>query len=68
MKAKDLPRPDVGVSQRETEVGHEVDVVISRDGKGKSYTGGGAGSSSDGAVKDVIKKILDDPITGEWLP
>jgi len=63
-----LPPPTVDVTPRETDSGHEIDVVISRDGKGKSYTGGGPGFSPAGATRHVIEKILSDPLTGEWLP
>lgn len=58
-----LPRPDVAVS---TSPSSGVDVVISRDGKAKSYKGDGA--TREAIVKDVVEKILGDRHTGEWLP
>lgn len=63
VKREPLPRPDVNVSTNST---GGTDVVISRDGKAKSYTSDAA--SKDEIVKDVVKKILDDPRTAEWLP
>ncbi len=64
----ELPRPEVNVTTRETDVGHEVDLVVSREGKARSYTGGGAGSPLNGAIKDVVEKLLNDGHTAEWLP
>ena len=61
----DLPQPKVDVTSRETDSGHELDVMISRDNRGKSYTGKG---TRDEAVKQVIDKVLADPYTGEWVP
>lgn len=66
--AADLPRPTVDVTSRETDVGHEVDVVIHREGKARSFKGGGQGISRDGAVKDVIDRILGDHNSAEWIP
>ena len=64
----DLPRPTVDVTSRETDVGSVVDVVISRDGKAKSYTGTAAPTNRDGAFKDAVEKVLNDGTTAEWLP
>jgi len=67
-----LPRPDVSVTEgvEQTVSGgpdyRAVDVVISRDGKAKSYRGIGVTGSD--ATKEVIRKILDDPKTAEYLP
>jgi hypothetical protein len=58
-----LPRPDVSVS---TSPESGVDVVISRDGKAKSYKGDGA--TREAIIKDVVEKIIGDRHTGEWLP
>ena len=63
----DLPRPGVSVTSRR-ECGHEVDVVIHRGRSSRSYRGGGIYHTPDSAVADVIKKILADPYTLEWLP
>jgi hypothetical protein len=67
-----LPRPDVKV--RDTVVpasegcpsGVEVEVLISRDNKAKSYTS--AGPSHAEATGKVIRQILDDPHTAEYIP
>lgn len=62
----DLPRPDVSVTSSETDGAHKVDLVVSRDGKAKSYAGAGPGR--DAATRDVVEKLLADPHTAEWLP
>jgi hypothetical protein len=62
-----LPRPSVSVTSRR-ECGHEVDVVIYRQNSARSYRGGGVHHTQDAAVADVIKKILADPYSAEWLP
>lgn len=61
-----LPRPDVTVNQSQNGDGHGVEVIISRDGKAKSYSG--ENYTSSGATAEVIKKIIADPYTAEWLP
>jgi len=65
-----LPRPDVTVThatERDpTAPPGSMDVVISRDGKGKSYRA--VGDSGPAIVKDAIEKVLGDHYTGEWLP
>ncbi len=66
MPSPDLPRPDVTVTEHHTGDSYSLDVVISRDGKPRSYTG--TGSSSHGATKDAVEKLLGDPYTAEWLP
>ncbi len=63
----ELPRPDVQVVTRQTEVAQECDIVISRDGKAKTYVGSDA-TSRDGAVKEAVEKIIGDGQTAEWLP
>jgi len=62
-----LPRPEVSVTSRQ-ECGHEVDVVIRRQNSARSYRGGGTFHTADQATADVIKKILADPYTLEWIP
>lgn len=64
MKRDPLPRPTIDVTPSSDGLGS--DVVISRDGKEKKYKG--EGSTREGVVKDVVKKILDDPHSAEWLP
>lgn len=65
-----LPRPTVNVTptveRDSTAPAGSVDVVISRDGKAKSYQADG--SSVTEVVKDAVEKILNDPHTAEWLP
>jgi hypothetical protein len=62
----DLQRPDVSVTTGETDGTHKVDLAVSRDGKARSYTG--ASSTHPGAIKEVVEKLLADPVTAEWLP
>lgn len=69
--AVDLPRPKIDVTQSTTNNSEptvnstHVNVVISRDGKGKSYHG--TGTNTVEVVKDVVEQILNDPYTGEWI-
>ncbi len=64
-----LPRPDVKVTpatERDPAASAgSVDIVISRDNKGRSYRA--EGGSAPEVVKDAIEKILNDPYTGEWV-
>lgn len=66
----DLPRPDVTVThatERDPNAPPgSVDVVISRDGKAKSYRA--TGDSGPTIVADAVKQIISDPRTAEWLP
>lgn len=59
-----LPRPDVAVNKSSQD---GTDVVISRDGKAKSYSSEKAHGSNEG-VKEIVEKILNDGHTAEWLP
>jgi hypothetical protein len=66
-----LPRPDVTVGRPCPPEGctpsdTAVEVVITRDNKCKSYTADGA--TRDEATGKVIREILDDPKSIEWLP
>lgn len=63
-----LPRPDVTVTHATdpSAPSGSMDVVISRDGKGKSYRV--VGDSGPAIVKDAIEKVIGDKYTGEWLP
>ncbi len=63
--APPLPRPDVAVTTRETPVGSEADITVSRDGMSKTYSGRG---TPNGAVKEAVEKLLGDGHTAEWLP
>jgi hypothetical protein len=58
-----LPRPDVNVTTHES---GSTDVVISRDGKGKSYRS--EKTEKNEIVKDLVEKVVNDRYTGEWLP
>jgi len=57
-----LPRPDVNV----TKTNDGDFVVISRDGRGKSYKIEGISTSEQ--IKGVVEKVINDKYTGEWLP
>lgn len=66
-----LPRPDIKASKPTTAEGepaseHAIDVVISRDGKAQSYRGDG--STREESVEKVIRQIIDNPKTIEFLP
>lgn len=63
----DLPKPtvtaDVGPSPDGSKQG--ATVWVARDGKARAWTG--EGSTTTEAVVDVVKKMLDDPRTGEFM-
>ena len=61
----ELPQPDVEVSSSITETGTKVDVVLSRDGKARSYTS--EKLTADGAVADVVGQILSDHRNAEFV-
>lgn len=63
LAAVDLPRPTVDVVT--TEDGKEH-VVVSRDGKGKSYEIEGVSPAEK--VKSAVTKVIGDAHTAEWLP
>lgn len=62
-----IPQPDVEVTDASTGItgASGIDVTISRDGKARSYHG--VGVAKNDAVKDAVKKILDDPHTAEYV-
>ncbi len=66
----DLPRPDVQVThatERDPSAPPgSMDVVVSRDGKGKSYRV--VGDTGQAIVKDAVEKVLSDPYSAEWIP
>ncbi len=59
----DLPRPDVTVTSAPE--GH-TDVIISRDGKARSYRAEGVGVNEK--IADAVRKVIADPHTAEFLP
>jgi len=63
-----LPRPDVTVSTGTSDGGSTIDsnIVVTQDGKSRSWAGN-APTIQD-SVKEGIKKMLDDPVTAEYLP
>ena len=71
ISAVDLPQPNVDVTIADATSpdgqtsGKQVDVVLSRDGKARSYSSGGSGAAE--AVKGVVEKILGDHHTAEYV-
>ncbi len=65
-----LTRPDVTVTnatERDPNAPPgSMDVVISRDGKAKSYRTI-AGTTAE-VMKDGIEKVIADPYSAEWIP
>lgn len=63
-----LPRPEVKTTETSGVGGTEitVDVVISREGRGRSYQGKGADAAT--VVKQVVEAVIADSYTREWLP
>lgn len=72
LAAVDLPPPTVEVTSAPSKDSSappgSVDIVISRDGKGRSYRTVGGGPTDPTVVKDGIEKILGDHYSGEWIP
>lgn len=70
MAHKPLPRPDITVTSAKdrdpSASDGSLDVVVSRDGKGKSFRV--EGGSSTELVKDAVTKTLNEPYMGEFLP
>lgn len=65
-----LPPPEVEVTTSTPSPGDvAVDLTVTRDGanRGQPRTYKGEGRSTDEAVKDVVKKLLDDPMSGEFI-
>lgn len=62
-----IPQPDVEVTDAPTGVHGTsgVDIFVSRDSKGRTYHG--LGMTKNDAVKDAVKKLLDDPHTAEYV-
>jgi hypothetical protein len=63
-----LPRPDVGVttSDKSDDGKQKISVVISRDNKAKTYEAENYTTAK--SVQEVVEKIINDPLTREWLP
>jgi hypothetical protein len=61
-----LPRPNVSAETKTEDYKTHVDVVISRDGKAKSYKG--EGSTEAARTKHVVDQVINDGHTAEWLP
>lgn len=58
-----LQRPDVNVTNTSDGKSH---VVISRDGKAKSYEIEGVTETEK--IRDAVGKVIGDGHTAEWLP
>ena len=70
LAAVDLPRPTVEVtpaseSDKSAPPG-SVDIVISRDDKGRTYRT--VGGSQQEVVRDAIEKVLGDHYNAEFIP
>ena len=61
-----LPEPTVTSRTKSNGDNHRVEVTISRDGKDRNYTG--RGDHPDAAIADVVKRIIVDPHTSEYIP
>lgn len=59
-----LPRPTVSSRQAEE---FKTEVVISREGKTRTYTSRSSHGTAD-ATKEIVEQIIADPATAEWLP
>jgi len=63
-----LPRPDVATTRPTDSTGPtDLDVVISRDGKARTYSTRGKATVQE-AVTEVVRQIIDDPVSRELLP
>lgn len=70
VRAAEITPPTIDVtpaSERDASApSGSVDIVVHRDGKGRSYRAEG-GTPVD-LVKDAVRKVLADPYSAEWLP
>lgn len=61
-----LPRPDVTVSGHVDDSGTQhASITVSRDGKQRTWSG--TGTSMTGSTAEAVRKMLDDPITAEYV-
>lgn len=62
-----LPRPDVAVNAGcEAETGtHHTAITVNRDGRARTWSGSGVSPTTSTA--EAVKKMLDDPITAEYV-
>jgi hypothetical protein len=63
------PRPTVDVTPSPAPEGQPssgVDIMIHRDGKGRSYRVEGQAAAD--LVKGAIEKVIADPYSAEWIP
>lgn len=63
-----LPRPTVTVTESSSPDGTTKEIVIhaARDNKDTKWSGTGATTLE--ATRGALEKMLNDPITGEYLP
>lgn len=61
----DLPKPTVDVAERDGYGYKGIDVTVSRDGKSRTWSG--TSSTTQGAVRDAVEKMLDDHHTAEYV-
>lgn len=60
-----LPRPNVTVTTIEADGQASSTITVERDGKQRVWTGSGPIVPS--ATAEAVKKMLDDPITVEYV-
>lgn len=61
-----LPKSDVTASASKEGTTVVVRASASRDGKSRAWQG--SGKDAGEAVKGLVENILNDPITGEFMP
>ena len=61
-----LPEPSVSAKVTPDNGGYVVGVTISRDGKERGYKAHAI--DADTAIADVVKQIIVDPHTSEYIP
>ena len=61
-----LPEPTVTAKVQSDGSGYVAGVTITRDGKERGYKS--HANSADAAVADVVKQIIVDPKTSEYVP
>ena len=69
-KTPPLPPTNVEVTSTTSPSGDvQVDANLSRSGanagRPRHYTGSGA--TTEGAVRDLLERVLSDPVTGEFI-
>lgn len=62
-----LPDSEVSVTQSSDTVNNKTSIAITARRDGKDRTWSGEASTTQGAVKEAVEKMLKDPRSGEYI-